>query len=368
MRVLHTIASLDPSAGGPARSVPQLAAAQTALGHCVMLWSADPSPPPLADPEDGTRACRRLSGRLTEALEAAGPIDLIHDHGLWLPVNHQVAREAARRGVPRVVSPRGMLEPWSLQHKALKKRLAWWLYQRRDLRSAAALHATSRSEADQLRQLGLPNPIILAPNGVPLPVLPEEDGPVAANPPKPGPRTALFISRIHKVKGLPMLVQAWAQLRPAGWRMQVVGPDEDGHRAELETMVRTAGLADSWSFHGPAEGPAKWQALQEADLLILPTHSESFGIVVAEALASGRPVITTQGAPWEGLISHGCGWWTDISPAGLLGALREACALDRTSLRSMGRRGRLWMQQDFAWPAIARTIIEGYKQALAHRC
>lgn len=360
LRILHTIGSLDPSTGGPARSVPQLAAAQAALGHDVMLWTPESQTEAITDAAPRCPARRRLIGPLAAALDAAGPVDLLHDHGLWNPLHHRISVEARRRRIPRVVSPRGMLEPWALHHKAMKKRVAWGLYQRRDLQSAAGLHATAQSEADQFRRLGLTNRILIAANGVHLP----EDFPEHAPPPPNGPRTALFLSRIQKKKGLPMLVQAWAQLRPEGWVMRVVGPDEDGHRAEVEALVRAAGLSPDWRFHGELDDTAKWQALKEADLFILPTHSENFGMVVAEALAAGRPVITTQGAPWEGLVTHGCGWWTDVSTAGLLAALREACASDRATLQTMGRRGRQWMEQSFSWEEMARMLIAGYETLL----
>ena len=177
-------------------------------------------------------------------------------------------------------------------------------------------------------------------------------------------RTALFLSRIQSKKGLPLLIEAWSQVRPAGWHMRVIGPDEDGHRTELEALVRSANLQDQWTFGGPLEGAAKWQAFRDAELFILPTHSENFGIAVAEALASGLPVITTQGAPWSGLRSHGCGWWTGISAAEIATALEEACNMNPEGLRAMGDRGREWVRRDFNWNGIARHMVSAYSEVL----
>jgi hypothetical protein len=138
-----------------------------ATGIEVGLWAPDRSAldSPLVEPHP---AVRPLAGSAEAALKEFGRPDLIHDNGLWLRHNHQLARLAALAGIPRVVSTRGMLEPWAMNHKRWKKRLAWWLYQRRDLQRAVALHATARSEADHLRQLGLRNAISIIPNGVDL--------------------------------------------------------------------------------------------------------------------------------------------------------------------------------------------------------
>ncbi|NLB18358.1 MAG: glycosyltransferase, partial [Syntrophomonadaceae bacterium] len=133
--------------------------------------------------------------------------DLVHLHGLWMPVNHLAVRAARNRKIPYIIAPRGMLEPWSLQQRWLKKRLALWLYQRRDLRGAVALHATAESEAAQLRRLGYRQRIIISPNGVNLP---------EAMPPRSkradGRRVILFLSRIHPKKGLLELVEAVGQV------------------------------------------------------------------------------------------------------------------------------------------------------------
>jgi glycosyltransferase involved in cell wall biosynthesis len=298
---------------------------------------------------------RRLTGPAEEALAGCGGIDIIHDNGIWLPHNHRLAVLAKRRGLPRVVSTRGMLEPWALAHKRWKKRAAWLLYQKRDLWTAAAVHATAETEALGLRRLGLPVPVGVVPNGVDLPAA-GRGGAVGG--------TALFLGRLHPVKGLPMLAEAWRRVRPAGWRLRVVGPDEGGHRAEVEALVAAGGLGDVWSFEGELAGEAKTAVLAAASLLVLPTHTENFGMVVAEALAHGVPVITTKGAPWERLRSEGCGWWTDISADGLAAALTDATRLAPGELAAMGARGRRWMERDFSWQTVASGVRALYDRVL----
>jgi glycosyltransferase involved in cell wall biosynthesis len=115
---------------------------------------------------------------------------------------------------------------------------------------------------------------------------------------------ALFLSRLHPLKGLGMLIDAWAEIPHAGWQLLVVGTDEAGHEAEIKARVERRGLAGAVTFGGPRYGDEKVAVMQAADLFVLPTHSENFGIVVAEALACGVPVITTKGAPWGEILGE----------------------------------------------------------------
>ncbi len=356
MRVFLSATSLDPAYGGPAFSVSRLACALAEAGVDVGVWASDQSAGTTKLLASDT-AVRRLAGSLTEALDRFGGVTVIHDNGIWLPHNHALAKLADRRGIPRIVSTRGMLEPWAMNHKRWKKRVAWRAYQRRDLARAKLHHATADIEADNLRQLKLGVPIRMIPNGVDLPEM------ARAGRPAGGPaRTALFLGRIYPVKGLPMLVEAWARVLPQGWRLQIVGPDEGGHRAEVALAVSSAGLGDVVSFLGPLEGPAKQAALFGADLLVLPSHSESFGMVVAEALAHGLPVLTTTAAPWPGLADHACGWRVEPTVAGLVEGLRSATSCDSASLCTMGARGRAMVAAEFGWQGVALQFVAAYEQ------
>jgi len=138
--------SLLPDYGGPALSVARLATALTELGIEVGLWAANQSAATTPFLPPGS-SVRRLTGSEVEALDNLGGADILHDNGIWLPHNHRIANLAARHNISRVVSTRGMLEPWAINHKWGKKRVAWWLYQRRDLKRAHCHHATAEAEA-----------------------------------------------------------------------------------------------------------------------------------------------------------------------------------------------------------------------------
>ncbi|MBB4070366.1 glycosyltransferase involved in cell wall biosynthesis [Salinibacter ruber] len=283
------------------------------------------------------------------------PPALIHDHGIWLPTNVTAATVARTRGVPLVISTRGMLTDWALQHNRWKKRLAWWAYQKHVLGQAALFHVTSQEEVDVLRDLGFDQPAAVIPNGVSLPELSlSSESPHTEN-------RVLFLSRIHPKKGLPMLIDAWSEVDPENWQLELVGPSEGGHREDLERQVRRLGLGDAVRFPGPVSDDEKWDVYRRADLFVLPTHSENFGIVVAEALAAGVPVITTTGAPWADLEAHDCGWWVDPNSESIACALAQATALTDAKRTEMGQRGRRLVEDKYSWSGAADKMIEAYR-------
>jgi glycosyltransferase involved in cell wall biosynthesis len=365
VRVFLAGTSLLPDYGGPAFSVSRLAIALAQAGVEVGLWAADQSAAttPLIPAKSSVH---QIIGSETEALEKFGKADVLHDNGIWLRHHRRLAKLAEARGIPRVVSTRGMLEPWAMKHKGAKKTLAWWLYQRRDLQRAHCHHTTAEIEAQNVQRMGLGVPVRMISNGLDLPeALTIKKATAKQN----GPRIALFLGRIYSVKGLPMLVDAWAQVRPNGWVLQIAGPDEAGHRGEVENAISAAGLSDTVSFLGPVSGQAKQSAFFEADLFILPTYSESFGIAVGEALAHGLPVLTTKGAPWPMLPERGCGWWVDATVDGIAKALRQATSQDSGSLQAMGARGRELIAAQFDWAGVAKKFIVMYEEVMVKsRC
>jgi len=228
-------------------------------------------------------------------------------------------------------------------------------YQKAALRQASLFHVTSEEEVEALRDLGFDQPVAMIPNGVQLPEQQSADSSSA------GPRRALFLSRLHPKKGLPMLIEAWARVRPKDWELILVGPSEEGHRAELEEQVRSHGLDDEITFSGSVSDKEKWAVYRSADLFVLPTHSENFGIVVAEALAAGTPVLTTTGTPWRELETHGCGWWVEPEVERITRALDDAVGCADEERRAMGARGRRLVEEQYSWQGVARQMQAAYR-------
>jgi glycosyltransferase involved in cell wall biosynthesis len=299
----------------------------------------------------------RSSHGLSNALQnVARTADVIHNHGLWLMPNVRAGEAAASAPTPLVVSPRGMLAPAALAFSPVKKRAFWALLQGPVIRGAACIHATSDQEYEEIRSFGLTNPVAIIPNGIDLPRQPAHR-PVRTT----AERVVLSLGRLHPKKGLVRLVHAWSRVEAEcpGWWLKIVGPPEAGHDHELRALVTALSLARV-SVEGPIYGDAKTDAYWEADIFVLPTLNENFGLTVAEALAAGTPVISTKGAPWSGLESEGCGWWIDLGVEPLAAALAHAMKLSREALKAMGGKGREWMMRDFSWDPIARHILDVY--------
>lgn len=363
MKVLHIISSISKLAGGPARSVQGLVAGLEEVGVEAWLMPLKERGLPWVSgiPHfrcpglEGARGVRRA---VESAIDEIQP-DLVHVHSIWQLSLHQAVVAARGKNIPYIIAPRGSIEVWSLRQKWLKKKLGLWLYQGRDLKRAVAIHVTAESEAEQARKLGLKQRLILSSNGVNVP-----DSLPAWRQHEDGFHRAVFVSRIHYKKGLLNLVDAWARVRPQGWKMEIVGTDEVGYQRTVEDRVAKYGLQDAFVFTGPLDDSRKWGAYRRADFFFLPTHSENFGIVVAEALYAGLPVVTTKGTPWRELQERNCGLWIDVSVDACEKALKEMCSLSDAERIAMGCRGRELVEERYLWPAIGRQMADEYQKLI----
>lgn len=362
LRVLLLTSRLSPAAGGLAVSVPGLAHSIDPLPDMEMhvFGTLDPGNPAAAQgwgprvqgfDVTGPQAGQYAPG-MAPAIAALAP-DIVDVQGIWTYPSLANLRHARRTGTPYLVTPRGMLDPWARRNSAWKKKIAGTLFEQAHLKGACALRATAEMEAQHFRDMGLTNPIAVVPNGLTLPDLaPRSDRDL---------RSILFLSRIHPKKGVDFLLQAWATLQAEfpGWEIVIAGIDENGHEADLKALTRKLGLSRV-RFVGEAHGDAKQKLYRDADLFVLPTHAENFGLVVAEALAQETPVITTRNAPWQGLESEACGWWIDLDQGLLTDTIRAALSRPAQDLAAMGRRGRAWVQRDFAMAQVAEKMREVY--------
>ena len=462
MKILHVVALIQVSTGGPALSVTRLASEQAKLlrerrsedggqkpevsgelkDEVVVACLDYPHLGPQVD-ASGVRVVSvkgnvfavRGRGWSPEfrrvVMEEARNADIVHNHGLWMWPNAYAREAAVAAGKPLVISPRGMLEPWSLNRSKLRKAVAWWLFERKNLQSAAMFHATaasearsieeilshrltrintdlfcaedlgaksgvSRSEGDlRLRNLKLKTPtgvpIVVAPNGVDLPDHGARPGREVVEEKLPqlrGRRWVVFMSRLHPKKGIEILLRAWgAQKKVAGgeWRIAggeaetpptealscrdavlvIAGPDLVGYRKEIERMVKELGMQESVVLAGEVRGAEKDALLANADVFVLPSHSENFGIVVAESMAWGCPVITTTGTPWKEVSEVGAGWWVKPEGSEVARALCDALGKSGEELVAMGAKGRQLVKQRYGWRVPAEILIEAYEEVIA---
>lgn len=362
-KVSHTVASIENFGSGVTYCVTKLSATQSRQGIRSAVYSIGrdrpANPVPFEDrrfPNDfeAIPAFRRLgaSRAMRHALNSGRP-DIVHTHGLWMLPNTYKAKGAAL-----VVSPHGMLTSVALTFSQRKKALFRFLFQNRALASAALFFATAESEYNDIRGFGLSQPVAVVPNGIDLPGLPTKR-------PRCDGRSVLSLGRIHPKKGLDILIRAWAAVEGdfPEWKLRIVGPDEVGHAAELKELVRLLELKNV-SIEGAVFGQAKNELMAGVDIFALPSRSENFAMTVAESLAFGVPVISTKGAPWAGLETHGCGWWVDHGAEPLAAALRSAMSQPLEELSSMGRKGRAWMARDYSWERMANMTLDTYQWVL----
>jgi glycosyltransferase involved in cell wall biosynthesis len=373
LKIANAITAFNSASGGPPRTVALIA--RSGIGYWTSeLFTTDAmggsGDSLLTDdfpghvtlmPASSQRALRGLlmSFGLMRAYEAqllhgVAP-DVLHIHGMWNPYLAAFARTAIKHRIPYIVAPHGMLEPWSLSAHGWRKSIALRTYQGRVLAQAAGIHATSDAEAQNLRRLSwVRAPIFVIPNAV------EEPKHLRTSTMRKGARSVLlFMSRLHEKKGLDILLQAWNYVRPPNWTLLIVGRGESSYVERLKRFCISEDVPDV-EFRDHADGEVREQIFADSSALILPTYSENFGNVVAEALIRGLPVLTTTGTPWSVVSEQRFGWYFTPDVNQLRRVLLELQATDTAELRAMGERGRLYAGANLSVTAVRDQLLHMY--------
>jgi glycosyltransferase involved in cell wall biosynthesis len=363
--------------GGPSIAIREMSAALAAAGAAVTVATTD---------ADGARArlavplevpirvgdveyrhfARSMPGNWKLSIPLArwlfansSSFDVVHVHALFSYATIPGCRAARRAGVPYVMRPLGTLDAWSLGQKSWKKAPYLWLIERTHLAHAAAIHATSESEAEAVRALGYGDKVRVIPLGVPFPGAAErrtrEDR---------APTGLLFLSRLHPKKGLPLLLDAVAHARSMGSRVELViaGDGPEAYRSELKARVQALGLGAVVRFAGHVDGDAKRGLFADSDIFVLPSKQENFGIAVAEALAAGLPVIVSdQVAIADDVARARAGRVVPLSRDALATAIMDLSA-DAAERSAMGRRGAALARNRYSWAETARALLALYAE------
>lgn len=370
MKLRHIVPSLEQQHGGPSVSVRALSTALAEAGHQVELMFTEPRhahpltrvPAPNLELRGFRRGWPQRICPSTSLRDAAGSghADIIHHHGLWLRTLHYAVRAKHLTGAKLVLSPRGMTEPWAWHHHRLRKVVAHCLIHPGALAAVDGWHATSEQEAASLRRLGFRQPIVVSPNGVTVPSEAERASAARfwreALPALEGRRVALFYSRFHAKKRVRELIELWARRPADAWILAIVGIPDPITVSELDGLVRSKGLADRVVI---SDGTAKPAPYAVAELLLLPSHSENFGLVVAEAMAAGVAVVVTDTTPWQEMSLRKVGWC--VAWEAFAESVAQATALSRESLAARGIEARAWMQSAFAWSTAAARLLDFYR-------
>jgi glycosyltransferase involved in cell wall biosynthesis len=280
--------------------------------------------------------------------------DIIHLMAVYSFPTIPVLLAARLCGKPVVWSPRGMLQRWEGSRRPLLKTV-WEQVCRLVSPRQLILHVTSEEEAEQSRRRLPGVPTALVPNGV---IIPES----ISHFPGDGRLRIVYLGRLDLKKGIENLLAACRIISDSSelnYSLKIAGDGDASYVALLNGQIDESHLSGRVELLGGVEGEEKMELFAHADLVVIPSHTENFGLVVAEALAHGVPVIASRGTPWQRVEEVGCGLWVDNQPESLARALLTARAMP---LREMGERGREWMQREFTWASVGNRMMKLYQQ------
>jgi len=409
MRILQIIPSISLVYGGPSQMVLGLSAALASQGIDVTIITTDSNgdigqPPldvPLNQPikQNGYQIiyfrCSpfrryKFSLSLLQWLnENAQQFDIAHIHALFSPVTTFAAIIARYRHLPYIIRPCGMLDPADLQKKKRLKQIYAALVERDNLAGAAAIHFTSKQEAKISERFGLestgkmPVPQDFVPQDstgkmpvpqdflsldlvIPLGVTADFSPEILRNSEIP---IILFMSRIEPKKGLNLLIPALESILADGISFHFVlagsNPQDADYDTRIKEQIQNSSLGKFTTITGFVSGDSKVELLREADLFVLPSYYENFGIAVAEAMAAGVPVaISDRVYIWEDIQQAEAGWVAPLE-VGAIASMIKSALLAPQERQRRGLNAQAYAKKHYNWDAIAQQTIEAYQHILS---
>jgi glycosyltransferase involved in cell wall biosynthesis len=373
MRILHVVPSFYPAYfyGGPIRSTFELCRNVVELGCEVRVLTTDANglDRVLDVDKNGevelpegfrVRYCpRRQRHSVSPTLMRLLPTymrwaDVVHLTGVYnFPTFPTIFWDRLLHK-PLIWSPRGALQRWEGSSRVGLKAVWDFLWYHAADRVELTVHVTSEQESRETLARFPKLRMATIPNGVGVPV---DLNRIESN----GELRLLFIGRLDPKKGIEALLKACSLLDSAlPWRLAIAGWGAPEYASQLKKQIDALGLSGRVEMLGTVLSNDKKRLFERSDVALVPSYTENFAIVVAEALAHGVPVIASKGTPWSRLEEMRCGFWVKNDPASLANAIHTISTMP---LRDMGQRGREWMQNEFSWRYVTSQML-----ALYHQC
>lgn len=372
MKVLHSVLTMNEKSGGTTNAVYSMVKGLNEAGCLTDLLTLDTTS--LDENVIGIREqgfhglpydahtpwC--YSRNIRKFLESHNEYDVYHANAIWSDVPHATALFARRYRKPYLMSLHGGIGENALRHNPWRKRIMMSLVLNKDLRMASCIHATSEQEVRDYRNLGFTNPVALIGNSVPIPdyldTLSHQQSRFKLG----------YLGRIHPLKKVDHLIKAWAA---AGVSMRdgelcIIGSGDETYTNTLLNLVKQLGLTNV-RFTGFLCGKQKFEALADLSVLCLPSDSENFGLVVAETLLAGTPVVASRHTPWQSVEREQCGYWVDNTVDSLNHAISVCASKSAGELHEMGIRGREFIKREYN-PYIIANKMRTLYQYVREKC
>jgi glycosyltransferase involved in cell wall biosynthesis len=272
-------------------------------------------------------------------------INIIHSHGLWDLFNSLIIKFFSFTSIPYLISPDGMLEPWSLSQKKIKKKIAMHIYQKKIIQKAKFIIVSSELEKQNILKLNINNNVKVIPIGIKLPQIDfrEIQKKRKSIYKKNKKKYLLFISRLHEKKGLNLLIKSWSEiLEKKNWQLILIGDGNLEYTKALKNLALKLKVGDSVKFLGSIyDDNLKSKYYQSSSFFILPTYSENFGLVILEALSNFLPVATTNNTPWSEITNYKCGVYFELNSTNLSNTIKFIINLNNIELDRLSYNSRI---------------------------
>jgi len=378
MKTINLIENLDDSYGGPAKSVPYMCKYLNDIGVNTEILSIkyhDNEVNSVVDEYNldwksfnydfikKFRYSKNLKVYLEQELQKRDDI-ILHTHNLWNYIPLVAYIKSIKYNIPLLSTIRG-----SAQLDKLQKKIVWYLFQKKILNYSNIVHVTKIEDIALLRNMGIKSKIAYIPNGINIDefkTLKDKQKSKESLNLDLNKKYILFMSRLHPKKGLEYLVNSWIKLanKYKEWDLLIVGPEYDKTYVEnIKNSIKKANLENRVTFTGMLKDQDRIDSFGASDLFVLPSHTENFGIAIAEAMAAKLPIITTKGTPWEEIEKYNAGWWVELNQENIDKALENALSLKEYELIQKGLNG-FELIKKYEWKYQAKKMKELYEYIL----